>query len=114
VIIDTAGSRLLPVLQRALAPHGILVLVGGESYDRPVLTGMARQASVPLRSLFTRQRLRSFIARQKAADLRALTELAQSGTLTPVIGHTYPLAGAAGAIRDIAAGHASGKGVITV
>ena len=75
VIIDTAGSRPLPVLQRALAPRGTLVLVGGESYDRPVLTGMARQASVPLRSLFTRQRLRSFIARQKAADLRALTSL---------------------------------------
>ena len=114
VIIDTAGSRPLPVLQRALAPRGTLVLVGGESYDHPVLTGMARQASVPLRSLFTRQRLRSFIARQKAADLRALTELAQSGTLTPVIGRTCPLAGAADAIRDIAAGHASGKGVITV
>ena len=114
VIIDTAGGRPLPVLQRALTPRGTLVLVGGESYDRPVLTGMARQASMPLRSLFTRQRLRSFIARQKAADLRALTELAQSGTLTPVIGRTYPLARAADAIRDIAAGHASGKGVITI
>ena len=114
VIIDTAGGRPLPVLQRALAPRGTLVLVGGESYDRPVLTGMARQASIPLRSLFTRQRLRSFIAREKAADLRALTELAQSGTLTPVIGRTYPLARAADAIRDIAAGHASGKGVITI
>lgn len=114
VIIDTAGSRPLPVLQRALAPRGTLVLVGGESYDRPVLTGMTRQASLPLRSLFTRQRLRTFVSRQKAADLRALTELAQSGTLTPVIGRTYPLADAADAIRDIAAGHASGKGVITV
>jgi NADPH:quinone reductase-like Zn-dependent oxidoreductase len=114
VIIDTAGSRPLPVLQRALAPRGTLVLVGGERYDRPVLTGMARQASVPLRSLFTRQRLRSFIARQKATDLRTLTQLAESGTLTPVIGRTYPLATAADAIRDIAAGHASGKGIITV
>lgn len=114
VIIDTAGSRPLPVLQRALAPRGTLVLVGGESYDRPVLIGMARQAGLPLRSLFTRQRLRSFIAREKAADLRALTELAQSGTITPVIGRTYPLASAADAIRDIAAGHTSGKGVITV
>jgi NADPH:quinone reductase-like Zn-dependent oxidoreductase len=44
----------------------------------------------------------------------SMTELAQSGTLTPVIGRTYPLAGATGAIRDIAAGPASGKGVITV
>ena len=114
VIIDTAGSRPLPDLQRALASRGTLVLVGGDSYDRPVLTGMGRQASMPLRSLFTRQRLRTFIARQKAADLRALTELAQSGTLTPVIGRTYPLADAADAIRDIAAGHAAGKGVITV
>ena len=110
----SGGSRPLRDLQRALTPRGTLVLVGGDSYDRPVLTGMARQASIPLRSLFTRQRLRSFIAREKAADLRALTELAQSGTLTPVIGHTYPLADAADAIRDIAAGHASGKGVITI
>jgi len=114
VIIDTAGSRPLPDLQRALTSRGTLVLVGGDSYDHPVLTGMARQASMPLRSLFTHQRLRTFVARQKAADLRALTELAESGTLTPVIGHTYPLAGAADAIRDIAAGHAAGKGVITV
>lgn len=114
VIIDTVGSRPLPVLQRVLAPRGTLVLVGGGSYDRPMLTGLARPASAPLRSLFTRQRLRSFIAREKAADLRALTELAQSGTLTPVIGRTYPLADAADAIRDIAAGHASGKGIITV
>jgi NADPH:quinone reductase-like Zn-dependent oxidoreductase len=59
-------------------------------------------------------RLRTFIAREKAADLRALTQLAESGTLTPVIGRTYPLADAADAIRDIAAGHASGKGIITV
>jgi NADPH:quinone reductase-like Zn-dependent oxidoreductase len=114
VIIDTAGSRPLPVLQRALAARGTLVLVGGERYDRPALTGLARQASVPLRSLFTRQRLRSFIARQKTADLRTLTQLAQSGALTPVIGRTYPLSAAADAIRDIAAGHATGKGVITV
>jgi NADPH:quinone reductase-like Zn-dependent oxidoreductase len=114
VIIDTAGSRPLPDLQRVLTPRGTLVLVGGESYDHPVLTGMTRQASLPLRSLFTRQRLRTFIAGQKAADLRALTELAQSGTLTPVIGRTYPLADAADAIRDIAAGHTTGKGVITI
>ena len=114
VIIDTAGSRPLPVLQRALAPRGTLVLVGGDRYDHPVLFGMARQASLPLRSLFTRQRLRTFIAREKAADLRLLTQLAESGALTPVIGRTYPLASAADAIRDIAAGHASGKGVITI
>ena len=31
-----------------------------------------------------------------------------------MIGRTYPLAAAADAIRDIAAGHASGKGIITI
>ena len=54
------------------------------------------------------------LARQKATDLRTLTQLAGSGTLTPVIGRTYPLAAAADAIRDIAAGHTTGKGVITI
>jgi NADPH:quinone reductase-like Zn-dependent oxidoreductase len=113
-IIDLSGSRPLSVLRRALAPGGVLVLTGGDRYDRPVLTGMSRQARAPFLAMFTGQRLRAFIARENAADYRALAELAESGAITPVIDRTYPLADAAEAIRRIAAGHATGKGIITV
>ena len=114
VIIDISGSRPLSVLRRALAPRGVLVLTGGDRYDRPVIAGMSRQVRAPFLSLFTGQRLRAFIARENAADYQALAELAESGAIKPVIARTYPLAGAADAIRQIAAGHATGKGIITV
>jgi NADPH:quinone reductase-like Zn-dependent oxidoreductase len=114
VIIDISGSRPLSVLRRALAPRGVLVLTGGDRYDRPVLIGMSRQARAPFLSMFTGQQLRVFIAKESAADYQALAQLAESGTIAPVIDRTYPLADAADAIRRIAAGHAAGKGIITI
>jgi NADPH:quinone reductase-like Zn-dependent oxidoreductase len=114
VIIDISGSRPLSVLRRALAPRGVLVLAGGDRYDRPVFIGMSRQSRAPFLSMFSGQRLRTFIARENVADYQALGQLAESGAITPVIDRTYPLADAADAIRQIAAGHATGKGIITV
>ena len=113
-IIDIAGSRPLSLLRRALAPRGTLVLTGGDRYDRPVLVGMSRQLRASLLSMFTAQRLRAFIARENAADYQTLAQLAESGALTPVIDRTYPLSDAAEAIRRIASGHATAKGVITI
>jgi len=114
VIIDTAGNRPLALLRRALAPRGTLVLAGGDRYDRPVVTGMSRQSRAALLSPFTSQRLRSLLARENAADLETLAQLAENGAVTPVIDRTYPLADAAQAIRNIADGHASGKGVVVI
>src|SRR6516162_3901569 len=114
VIIDVAGQRPLPELRRALAPRGILVLAGGDRYDRPVVTGMSRQSRAALLSPFTSQRLRTLIARENAADLETLAQLAESGAVTPVIDRTYPLEDAAEAIRNIASGHATGKAVVLI
>jgi NADPH:quinone reductase-like Zn-dependent oxidoreductase len=114
VIIDTAGNRPLAVLRRALAPRGTLVLAGGDRYDRPVVTGMNRQLRATILSMFTGQRLSALLAKENAADLETLAQLAEDGAVTPVIDRTYPLADAAEAIRQIAGGHATGKGVVTV
>ena len=114
VIIDIAGSRPLGLLRRALAPRGTLVLTGGDRYDHPVVTGMSRQLRALFLSVVTAQRLRTFIAKEKAADLQTLARLAEDGAVTPVIDRAYPLEDAAEAIRNIARGHATGKGVVTV
>jgi len=114
IIIDTAGNRPLSLLRRTLAPRGTLVLVGGDDYQRPVLTGMARAVRLLCLSPFTGQRLRSLLSLVNAADLQALTELAESGAFTPVIDRVYPLTDAAEAIRRIAGGHATGKAVVTI
>ena len=114
VIIDIAGQRPLAVLRRALAPRGTLVLAGGDRYDHPVVTGMSRQSRAALLSPFSSQRLRGLIARENAADLETLAQLAESGAVTPVIDRTYPLEDAPEAIRRIASGHATGKGVVVI
>jgi NADPH:quinone reductase-like Zn-dependent oxidoreductase len=114
VIIDTAGNRPLSLLRRALTPRGTLVLAGGDHYDRPVLTGMSRAVRAPFLSMFIRQRLRTLLARENAADYQTLAQIAESGAVTPVIDRTYSLADSAEAIRHIATGHATGKGVITI
>ena len=115
VVIDTAGSRPLSLLRRAMTPHGTLVLVGGEHGGGRVLGGFDRQLlRAPLVSMFAGQRLRSLTAKEGAEDLEAVTRLIESSAVTPVIDRTYALAGAPDAIRYLAEGHAAGKVAVTV
>jgi NADPH:quinone reductase-like Zn-dependent oxidoreductase len=63
---------------------------------------------------FVPQRIRPFVASVNQADLLALTELIESGKLTPVIDRTYPLSQVPEAIRYLERRHARGKVVITM
>jgi NADPH:quinone reductase-like Zn-dependent oxidoreductase len=114
VVIDTAGNRPLRLLRRALTARGTLVLVGGEHGGGRVLGGFDRQLRAPLVSMFVGQRLRALIAKEHAEDLDAVSQLIDSGTVTPVIDRAYALAAAPEAIRYLAKGHAAGKVVVTI
>lgn len=113
LILDTAGSRPLSVLRRALRPQGTLVIVGGE-HGGPILGGFDRSLRAPLASVLGGQRLRGLMAKENAADLAELTKLIESGAVTPLVERAYPLAEAAEAIRYLHAGHVSGKLAVTV
>jgi NADPH:quinone reductase-like Zn-dependent oxidoreductase len=113
VILDMGGNRSLSQLRRALTPQGTLVLVGGEGGDRWT-GGMGRQVRAVATSSFARQKMRMFINRERAEELRDLTELIEAGKVTPVIDRTYPLSQAPEAIRHLEDGHARGKVVVTV
>ena len=114
VIVDTAGRRPVSVLRRALTPRGTLVIVGGEAGGRWT-GGFFRQIlRAPLLSLFTGQKLRPLVSKERREDLQHLVELLEAGTVTPVVGKTYPLAEAPDAIRYVEGGHARGKVVISV
>ena len=112
LILDIGGNSALSRLRRALTPGGTLVIVGGEDSGR--WTGMGRQLRALALSPFVRQRLTMLVYRQPRADLERLAQLTEAGELTPVIGKTYPLHQAPDAMRDLEAGHARGKLVITV
>jgi NADPH:quinone reductase-like Zn-dependent oxidoreductase len=68
----------------------------------------------PILSQFTGKRLRPVTSKVTCANLRALAELTEAGTVTPVVGKTHPLIEAPEAVRYLAEGHARGKVVITV
>ena len=112
LILDAGGNSPLSRLRRALTPAGTLVIVGGESGGR-WLGGTGRQFRALLLSAFARQKLTTFISARKRQDLEALTDLIETGQVTPVIDRSYPLSQAPKAIRYLHEGHARGKVVIT-
>lgn len=103
---------------RALAPEGVdaaLDLIGGEALriSPALLADGGRLASVADGSVLALGGRYVFV-RPDAADLTALTELAESGRLTVEVAATFPLERAADAQRLNAAGHTRGKIVVTV
>jgi NADPH:quinone reductase-like Zn-dependent oxidoreductase len=112
VIIDIGGNRTLAHLRRALAPHGTLVIVGGET-GGTWLGGFDRSLRASLLSLFVRQQLTMLASKENGGDLRMLGELIEAGKVTPAIERAYPLAETPAAIRHIHEGKARGKLVIT-
>jgi NADPH:quinone reductase-like Zn-dependent oxidoreductase len=113
LILDIAGNRPVSHLRRALAPRGTLVITGGES-GGSWTGGMHRQLSAHVLSLFVRQRLGTFVAKQDRGHLEALTELIEAGTLAPVLVRTVALADAAQAMRDLEAGHVHGRIALSI
>lgn len=114
VIVDTAGRRPLSVLRRALAPRGTLAIVGGDG-GGAWTGGFGRQiVRAPLLSLVSRQRLRPVVSKERRDDLLELARLIDAGSVTPVVGRTYPLVDAAEAVRELERGHARGKIVVSV
>ena len=113
VILDIGGNARLSRLRRALTPRGRLIIVGGET-DGRLLGGASRQIRARLLSPFVGQKLGTFVASEKAADLSALRDLIEGGKLRPAVDRIYPLAEAPAAIRRLLDGQARGKLVISV
>ncbi|MBV9449410.1 MAG: NAD(P)-dependent alcohol dehydrogenase [Streptosporangiaceae bacterium] len=113
LILDNVGNRPLRSLRRALTRTGTLVINAGGSpgeFFGPV----GAMVKAALADRFVRQHLRILPVRQERAELTAVSEFVESGTLTPVIDRTYPLADTAAALRYVEQGHVRGKVVITV
>lgn len=115
VVLDLVGNRSVAAYRRVLTPAGTLLFSGGGVSRGGSLIGpMALPIRGMLLARFVRQRLVALVAQPSVANLAALRELIEAGTLTPVIERTYPLSGAADAIRHMEVEHTRAKLVLTV
>ncbi len=113
LIIDAGGLNPVRRLKRALTPSGTLVIVGGEGGGKWT-GGIGRNLRAAAVSVFSRQRLTSFISREHHETIDRLAGLMSSGAVVPLIGGRYPLSDARDALTDLESGRIAGKCVIVV
>lgn len=115
LIIDNVGTQPLSAFRRVLTPNGICVLIGGGGPGEGKWIGpMARPLKAMLISPFVSQKMSMMIAEITSADLKLLSDLTESGKVTPVIDRTYKLDQVPDAIRYLEQGHARGKVIVSV
>jgi len=112
LIFDNVGGHSLSKTRGPLTDNGTLLAngapVGGwfGGLGHPIVTGVV--------SMFVKQQGRPFLSVPTAGDLATLKELAEAGSITPVIDRTYPLSEAPEAIAHVAEGHAQGTTLISM
>lgn len=89
------------------------MIVGAPKSGR-LLGPLGRVLRIMVTSLGRRPRATFFVAKLTRAELDALNELLEAGTVKPVVERTYPLAEIADAMAYLGEGHARGKVVVTV
>jgi NADPH:quinone reductase-like Zn-dependent oxidoreductase len=109
LVLDLAGHRSAAAYRRCLAPGGRYLFVGGA-----VPTLLQVLLIGPLLGRAQDAKVRVLAVRQSVADLLAMAELCQAGTITPVIDRRFSLAGVPDALRYLGEGRALGKLVITL
>jgi NADPH:quinone reductase-like Zn-dependent oxidoreductase len=113
LILDIAGNPAISRLRRALTPTGTAVIAGGEQGGN-LAGGINRQLRALALSPFVRQRLTTFVCKERSSDLERLADLIEAGTITPTIDRTYSLDQVPEALRYLDAGKARGKVAITL
>ena len=112
VMLDLIGNRSLSDCQSVLTPKGTYVACsgGGGDWAGPLF----RLAGLLLSSLFTRRKLKTFVAAPNRNDLVFLKELVEAGKARPLIERRYALSEAAEALKHVGQGHAQGQTVIRI
>src|SRR6266446_2609259 len=116
VIFDNVGNHSFSDRQRVLTPNGICVLagIGGAGLHAETWGRIVGTFKASLLSRFVRQKFVRYVTKLDKDDLKLLSELMQTGKVTPVIDRSYKLSETAEAMRYFEEGHARGKIVITV
>lgn len=112
VLLDLVGNRSLAGFRSVLKPTGAYVACGGDGSDW--VGPFGRLIVLLVTSLFSKQKLKAFVAKPNAKDLAVLTDYVERGAIRPVLHGRFPLADAAKALALVGQGRAQGSTVITV
>ena len=115
VVLDLVGGNYFPETLEAMAPHGVLILVG-------LTAGLS--AEVPLRTILQKRlrvqgtTMRSRLPDEKAAINEAFARQVLphfvSGKLKPVVGAKVPFSEIGTALQQLATNETFGKTVVTI
>jgi NADPH:quinone reductase-like Zn-dependent oxidoreductase len=116
VIFDNVQNHSFADRRRVLAPNGICVLagIGGAGLHPETWGRIIAGFKANLLSRFVHQKFVRYVTKLDKEDLKLLSDLMQTGKVTPVIDRTYSLSETAEAMRYFEEGHARGKVIITV
>ena len=118
VIFDNVANHSFSERRRVLTTKGICVLagMGGAGVKEGQALGRIAGNLFTARGLstFTDQKFAQYMTKVSKQDLILLGDLLQAGKVRPVIERTYKLNDVPKAIRQLDAGHARGKLVITI
>lgn len=112
-LFDVVGNRPLRACCKLLERGGTYVAVGAPEGGRWLGPGR-RLLGVQLQALFVRPRVKLFTGTPNRPDLLVLTEMIESGKLTPSIDRRFELAETARAMRYLVEGRPPSKVVITM
>ncbi len=107
LILDNVANRSFSDLKRVLTPEGLIIPNSGHG-------GMGYVFKAFLLSPFMSQLRSPLTVSETNEDLVFLSQLLETGKLTPVIDKTYPLSETSEALRYLEEEHARGKVVITM
>lgn len=110
LVLDVAGGHSWFAIRRVLPPDGRFVLAGAHGHRRQ----LRHLAALRLQSIGTSKTFKFFVAKFGKADLQALADMLENGSLKPVIDRSYDLSEASAAFRTFGEGHVSGKLVLTI
>ena len=116
VIFDNVQNHSFSDRRRVLTPNGICVLagIGGAGLHPEAWGRILGCFKADLLSRFVRQKFVRYGTKLDKDDLKLLSDLMQTGKVTPVIDRTYKLSETAEAMRYYETGSVRGKIVITM
>lgn len=114
LIFDTVGNHGLLEYRQVMNPHGVFVIIGAPSAD-PWLGPLRSPIKALVISPFVSQTFVMLMAdANQTQDLDTLSDLMQTGKLTPIIDRQYTLDQTPEAMRYLEQGHARGKVIISL